>query len=408
MNYLSKLFFTLLTISFVAACSSKNVKEPKELVRTFHDKIVFDREWKTNVGAGDDGLRLQLSPVLRDSKIYTVDIDGTISVIEQNTGKLTETFATGVRVGGGLALDSKRFFVTSFEGELLAFDQETGRELWRSELTSESIVSPAVNGLLVVAQTIDGKLTAFDSETGKKLWRYDSNAPLLSLRGTAKPYISQKYTFASFANGEVLMFENKTGQPKWKAVIGVPKGRTELDRLVDVDGQVVLEGDRLYVVGYQGKLAALNADDGREIWSKELSSFNSVALGFGNIYVTTSDGELLALSKVNGAEIWKNEAFMYRRLQTPIIFDQFVLSADFEGFMHVLSVIDGQQVARKQPGDEVMGEILLSGDRMYVYTQAGDLIAYHLIDSEIKDRIYKNWRSRNLKRSVEVSSSEEH
>jgi len=230
-------------------------------------------------------------------------------------------------------------------------------------------------------QTIDGKLFAFDTTEGIKRWRYDSVGPILSLRGTPSPLVSKKYTITSFANGEMLAFDNKNGSPYWKAIIGLPQGRTELERLVDADGQAVVDGERVYTVAYQGNLVALNAATGGEVWSKPVSSYNGVAVGFSQVYVANADGEVIAFNKLNSNETWRNEKLKYRRISTPTVVQNMIVVSDFEGYLHFISQVNGEIVARKYPdSDGVMGDVLVADDILYVYARSGDIVAYRIFN----------------------------
>jgi len=367
--------------SFLAACSTNKINQPTKLERV-KDQVSIKRLWKRSVGTGDDGLALQLSPVRVQDELYTIDIEGNLSVLDRILGKKIWSRKLKEGVSGGLGDDKKHLYYTTFQGELVCIDRANGDEIWRVPLTSVSIAAPASNGQLVVAQTIDGKLLAFSAENGASRWRYDSAVPLLSLRGSPTPLISQKYTISNFANGEMVTIDNRNGSQIWKAVLGLPKGRTELERLVDADGQAVLDGDKLYAIAYQGKLVALDVSTGHEIWSKDMSSYNGVALGFSQIYVTTDSGLVIAFNQENGKEIWRNEKLKYRRLSTPVIFGNTLITDDFKGYLHFLSPKNGEFVARKRPDHHgIMGKSIVYGNDIYLYGRTGSLIAYHLDDS---------------------------
>jgi len=370
-------------LSVLTACSRDKVNEPTELEEGFKDKIHMKRLWKTSVGVGDDGLSLQLTPALVDDFIYSLDVEGELNVVSRLDGKKVWSKALAERISGGLGYDQKHLYYATFQGDIVCIDRHDGHEIWRQSLTSEALASPVSNGQIVVVQTIDGKLFSYSVADGILRWRYDSIGPILSLRGTSTPLVSQKYTIAGFANGELLAFDNKTGTPYWKATLGLPQGRTELERLVDTDGKAKIDGDKLYAIAYQGKLVSLSATTGKDIWSKDMSSYNGVALGFGQVYVTTADGDVVALKQSNGSEVWRNEKLKYRRLGSPAVFGQTLLTSDLEGYIHVLSLQNGEILARKAPDDEgIMGDILISGDQIYVYARSGDIVAYKLYSTD--------------------------
>jgi len=373
-------YLLLVSLFTLFGCSNDKVNQPTTL-ENMHSTINIERVWKSAVGEGDEALQLQLSPVIVDDVIYTLDVDGELYALNRASGERVWMLATEEKVSGGLGADHSRLFYATFQGEIVCLDRHNGHEIWRHPLTSEAISAPASNGRTVVVQTIDGKLFAFDAANGIKRWRYDSVGPILSLRGTPTPLINTDYTMTSFANGEMLAFDNQTGRPAWKAAIGQPQGRTELERLVDPDGRATIAEDRVYAVAYQGKLMSLNAATGLPVWSKSLSSFNGVALGFSQVYVSTSDGEVVAVKATNSNEVWRNEKLKYRRLSTPVTFGNVLVVADFEGYLHFMSQVDGTFVARKRPDrDGVMGEMLVADDTLYVYTRSGYLVAYRIAD----------------------------
>ena len=372
------LFATMLTLLF--ACSSDVVNEPAELEK-MRDTVKIKRIWKVSVGNGDNGLMLQLSPVIKDNFIYTLDAEGVITVLNRLSGEVEWERELEDSVSGGLEVDSQRLYYATFQGELVCLDRHSGNQIWRRELTSEAISAPSSNGSMVAVQTIDGKLFAFDTAEGIQLWRYDSVGPILSLRGTSSPLVSKKYSITTFANGEMLAFDNKNGSTFWKASIGQPQGRTELERLVDVDGKAIIDAERIYAASYQGRVVSLNATTGNEIWSKPISSYNGVAVGFSQVYVANSEGDVVAFNTLNSNEVWRNEKLKYRRLSTPTTVQNMVVVSDFEGYLHFISQVNGEIVARKHPdSDGVMGDVLVADDMVYVYARSGEIVAYRIFN----------------------------
>ena len=372
------LFATLLTLLF--ACSSKLVNEPAELEK-MRDTVNIKRMWKVSVGNGDNDLMLQLSPVIKDDFIYTLDTEGLLTVLNRLSGELEWKRELDESVSGGLEVDSQRLYYATFQGELVCLDRYSGKQIWRRELTSEAISAPSSNGRSVAVQTIDGKLFSFETTEGIQRWRYDSVGPILSLRGTSSPLISKNFTITTFANGEMLAFDNNNGSTFWKASIGLPQGRTELERLVDADGKAVIDAERVYAASYQGRVVALNATTGSEVWSKPISSYGGVAVGFAHVFVANDEGEVLAFNKLKANEVWRNETLKYRRLSSPTVVQNMVVVSDFEGYLHFMSQVNGEIVARKHPdSDGVMGEVLVVDDMVYVYARSGEIVAYRIFN----------------------------
>jgi outer membrane protein assembly factor BamB len=239
--------------------------------------------------------------------------------------------------------------------------------------------APVSNGRQVVVQSIDGKVVSLNATNGKLMWRYDSNAPVLSIRGTASPVIGDDLTIAGFANGEMMAFQNLSGAPVWSAPVGIPKGRTELERLVDIDGQPLIRDEVVYSVSYQGKLAAIHLPTGREIWSKQQSSYRAVDIGFGNVYVSTAEDVVVAYNQTTRTEVWRQENLKFRQLTAPKAFGSTLVVADFEGYVHFLSQIDGRFLERVHiDSDGVRAPMLIDGDMLFIFSNSGDLAAYKI------------------------------
>lgn len=390
-NLYLRLLILGVLISALAACGKDKINQPVQLDPGFKDQILVERLWKRSIGSGDIDLKLNLSSYVSEKLVYSIDGNGYLSVLDTQTSKIIWDKDLNESVSGGLGGDAKHLYYTTFQGELVSLNRQTGEQVWRADLSSESIAKPASNDSLVAIQTVDGKLMTFGANDGKLRWRYDSIGPLLSLRGTPSPIMSQRYTLTSFANGELLAFDNQTGQTYWKAILATPQGRTELERLVDPDGQAVIDGDTLYTIAYQGKLVALDVQTGQEKWAKSYSSFNSVAFGFGQLFVTTANGVVLAINPNNGAELWKSEAFKFRRLSSPYVYNQTLVFSDLEGYLHFIDISNGKYLARKQPDESgVMGELNLVDEKLIVSTRSGDLVAYKMFSN-----------AERLKRSIE-------
>lgn len=384
-----RLSILVVLISALTACSKDKINQPTELDPNFKDQVLIERLWKRSIGDGDIGLKLNLSSFVMDKRIYSIDGNGYLTVVDPRTSKIVFSKEMDEKVSGGLGGDAKHLYYTTFQGELVALNRKDAEILWRAELSSEAVSQPSSNGNLVAIQTVDGKLMTFGADDGKLRWRYDSIGPLLSLRGTPSPMISQRYTITSFANGEMLAFDNQTGHPYWKAVIATPQGRTELERLVDADGQPIIDGDTLYTVAYQGKLVALDVVTGVEKWAKTYSSFNSVAFGFGQLFVTTANGTVLALNPTNGSELWKSESFKFRRLSSPFVYDQALAFSDLDGYLHFLDIKNGKHIAQRQPDEDgVMGDFHIIDEKLIVTTRSGALVAYKLYSAE--ERLQKS------------------
>ena len=360
------------------ACSSENVNEPEEL-KPFVQTVFADRNWSRSAGDGDEELMLELRPVLDRGQLYIIDRFGELNAFAARDGQRLWERELEEQVSAGLGVDRSHLYYATFQGDLVCLDRTNGNEIWRRPLSSEAAVAPVSNGSSVAVQTIDGQLFVFETTEGLKRWQYDSANPILTLRGSAQPVFHDGMLVAGFANGELRAFDARTGRQKWRAVAGVAQGRTELERLIDVDGDPVILDDVLYALAYQGNLLALDVRTGQELWKKSLSSFNTLAVANGRIIASLDDGVVMAMDASGANELWRNESFKYRRLSKPTIVGDSVLLGDFEGYVHVLALEDGTIQGRFRPdSDGIMEHVIPAGNRFFMATRSGDLMAYTL------------------------------
>lgn len=199
---------------------------------------------------------------------------------------------------------------------------------------------------------------------------------MLTLRGTATPVHSGGVVYAGFANGAVAAVRAENGQPLWQHQVMLPEGRSELDRMVDVDSTPLLSGGVLYVVSYQGRLAALRANDGSLLWERDMSSYLDLAEGYGQVYVVDGEDHVRAIDQRSAEPVWQQEGLFRRRLSSPVAFSNYLVVADEEGYLHVLAQSDGRFLGRRRVDRKgVRSRPVPGGEMFYVLGNSGSLQA---------------------------------
>jgi outer membrane protein assembly factor BamB len=371
----------------LAACSTvsgwfgsddEDPRQPAELEK-IQQTVKIRRLWSAGVGDGQGEGFYRIQPAIQGDRIFAASADGIVRAFERSKGKSIWKADLETPLSGGVGVDDNSVFVGSSDGFVIRLDAGSGEQLWQSRLSGEILAAPQGNGSVVVVQTYDGKLQGLDYATGEKLWTYDSNVPVLTIRGTNTPILRDNIVFTGFANGRVVAFDAQTGAVRWEVRVAISQGRSEIERIVDVDGTMVLVGNELYAASYQGRVVAIDVVNGRKIWQRDVSSFSGVSQGFGNIYVADEDGSLTAYLK-NGQGIrWTQGALGYRQLSRPTPVSSYVAVADFEGIVHIISQVDGEFAGRvKADSDGVRADMLSDGNVLYVFGNSGKLVAYEI------------------------------
>lgn len=368
---------------WLSGCSSNEPFEEPAPVPEVVSSVELNRIWQVSVGDGHDEKFLYLQPILLGDTLYAVSADGELVAVDPQDGELLWEQELGPDIMAGVGGDLDQLYVVTEDAELLALSRDQGEEGWQATLPNEVLAPPQSNGNMVLVQTIDGKVLAFDADTGNKRWQYDGVVPVLTLRGTATPLVGTDISLVSFANGQLFALANETGQPLWQYGVGEPAGRTELERLVDVTAQPVVVDSAVLVTGYQGALAAVDLRNGQEIWRREMSSLRSPAIAYGNIIVAESNGTISAVAGATRQIVWANEELAWRQPTQPIVIGDQIMVGDFGGFLHLLSVEDGNFTGQLEFDDEGLRVPMLRWqDRVVVYSNGGKLAAFELTESD--------------------------
>lgn len=343
------------------------------------ETVKIKKLWSVGVGDGQGDGFYRLQPAISGEVIYAASADGEVVAVDRKRGKTLWEVDLDISLSGGVGVYNDVLLLGSSEGLVLKLDANTGEQLWTTMLTGEILSPPQANGKVVVAQTYNGKLQGLDFATGQLLWTYNSKVPVLTLRGTSVPIIENNRVYAGFASGRVLAFDAQTGSIVWDGRVAIPQGRSEIERIVDVDGTMELAGNELYAVSYQGSVVAIDVESGRKIWQQKASSFSGVSLGFGNVYAADEDGTLNAFMRNGEGVRWSQGALGYRQLSRPTPIGSYVTVADFEGYLHVLSQVDGDFVGRvRVDSDGVRADMLSEDGILYVFANDGELVAYEI------------------------------
>ena len=323
-------------------------------------------------------LRLDQGISIADDRVYAASHKaGEVVALNLTNGRLLWRAKTRAPLSGGTASSPELVVVGASDGQLFAFDAANGHGRWNIRLNGEVLAPAAISPKLIAVRTVDGKLHALRPEDGHELWVTEQQVPRLSLRGTASPVISGDLVLSGFDNGKVVALSAGDGSVQWEATVTPPHGRTELERLDDIDSPVRVAGRDVYAVGFQGKVAMLAIDTGQVWWSHEASSYRGLTVDEDTLYVADSDGVVSALKTRTGAEVWQQKALLHRGLSPIAVMDDTIVVGDFQGYLHFLDKASGALAARVATGGtRISTQPLVVGDMVVVVNDRGQISAF--------------------------------
>ncbi len=365
------------------ACTSNDIKddeffEPAELLK-FEETVELKKNWSVSLSGGQGKRYVRLEPFYTLGHVYAASSEGIVTKLDVETGKPAWRVKTKLPISGGVAMDRGQVLLGTLTGEVVALSDEDGSQLWKAQLSSEVLSSPRSDGSVIVVHCYDGKVYGLKQDNGEKIWEYDSQQPRLTLRGTSAPVMSGGLAIIALANGKIVALHAETGIVQWEQRVTIAQGRSEIERIVDIEGTPLLDGSLLFAVTYQGQVAVLEWSSGRLLWRKEASSYVSVAQGFGNIYISETDGKVSAYKVNDGSLQWQQEDLAWRKLSPPATIGSYMVVGDYDGYLHLLSQSDGTMAGRERiDGSGVRVGMLSVGSALIVYSNGGKLVSYGL------------------------------
>ena len=374
----------------------KEETKPAKLV-DFDAEVNVQRQWKAKVGKGLGKKYIRLQPLVTADRVIAADGYGVVVAFDRFTGKeiwrqqadQVERRTSGLNrimdrsdggfVSGGVGGGEGLVLIGTTRGDVIALSVTDGSLRWRSYLGSEIGSKPSAIQGRVFAQTIDGELVALDAETGEKIWSYSSQVPLLTLRGTAAPVAQRDVVYAGFSSGKVVALRTSNGEPIWDQRIMLPEGRSELDRIVDVDSAPLVVNGAVFAQAYQGRMMQIGARDGRPRWEVEISSFLDLAEGYDQVYAVEEKDTVTAVDQARGEIVWQHQVLARRGLTPPLAYSNYLVVGDADGYLHVMAQRDGRMMGRARVSRKGLRTPFSLADGMfYVLDNAGGLHAYKI------------------------------
>ena len=335
--------------------------------------------WSADAGKGEGLLGARQGPVVADGRVYAAAVEGGVHAFDLQTGRTVWSYESELQLSGGPGAGDGLVAIGSLEGDVIALDAATGAEKWRAKVGNEIIAAPAIGMGMVFVRSNDGRVTAFDAASGERRWFWNHEVPTLSVRGNDAPVLGPGFLFIGNDDGTVSALSAQDGRPLWDQAIAQQEGRTELDRMADVDGSPVLEDTTLYATSFKGQTMAINAPTGQPMWLSENGGPGQVAVAPSVVVVTEPSDTVFGLDKSGGSALWQQPALARRNLTAPAIHGNYAVVGDYDGYLHWLDLGTGEFAARTRAGGDALRATPVVADGILIVQNVdGELSAFRL------------------------------
>ncbi len=369
---LRTLIYPLLAL-LLSACGSKDYIDPPTPLKPLANAKASQIVWQQSSSADSEKHNTPLTPRIWQQRIYLGDLDGRIQIFELETGQLVSQYKTGLSLSASPGVGEGKILVGSSQGELRVLDAKDGSTLWQKQLSSEILTPAQINGNLIIVRTNNNRITALNADDGSELWHYQSSTPALSLRGNSTPLLHNDRVFAGFDNGELVALDSLSGKSHWKMNLAQPRGRSDLERMIDIDAALSFANRTLYVSSFQGQTAALDPFNNQVMWQSDQASHLNLGVDSNGVYLTTPKGHVRALERYSGNTLWQQSDLFARFVSAPVAYENKVAVADFEGYVHWLNNEDGSFYARVRLGKSAIRSLTVTEQGVLSLNDSGQL-----------------------------------
>lgn len=394
-NTIQRSALVLACVVALAGCSTiggwfgadpnKKANEPAELT-DITQTVQVSKLWSVDVGDGEGHLGARQGPAVADGKVFAAAIDGGVRAFDLQTGALQWTYEppevedqAPIRLSGGPGAGSGLVVVGGLDGEVIALDAAAGTEKWRAKVGAEVIAAPVIGDGLVIVRSNDGRVTAFDAEAGQRRWFWQRDLPALTVRGNDGVLLGPGYVFVGNDDGTVAALAAQDGRLLWEQAVAQPEGRSELDRMADIDGTPVLDGTTIFATSFKRQTMAIDGPSGRPIWQKDNGGAGRVGNAGDRVVVSDPAGTVWAIDKASGGALWSQPALARRSLTGVAVQGDYAVVADYDGYVHWLRLDTGAIAARARVGgDTVKAAPVVADGVLLVQNIDGEVTAFRL------------------------------
>ncbi len=360
--------------------SSEDESLPPRALEEITNEVMLSEVWQRKVIEGQGNRFLKLEMVISDGNLYVADRKGQVVALDQKTGETLWEVDTQLPISGGLEVGYENLFFGTTDADVVALKLNDGETTWTARVSSEVLSVPRFAEGLLVVRSIDGAINTLDASTGEDKWSYIRDVPALSLRGTSSPVLKSGGVISGYANGKLVVLRLTDGLQIWETSVAVPRGRGALSRMVDVDSDP-LAGERfIYAATFNGGLVAVDIRSGEITWRRsEMSSYKKMAADWVSIFVVDINNHIWSADQSNGTINWEQSHLEHRQLTPLTKINDYLLTADYEGYLHVLSASDGHLLGRYKVSDAAITAAPIVDDGLiYVQDVNGEMTALRL------------------------------
>lgn len=364
--------------------------------------------WSESAGKGNDiDSHLTSAPVVGGGLIYALDSEAHVFVFRAGDGHAVwdralapkngtdwptfwgllgkpNTIKAPQGMGGGIAYDDGKIYVTSGFGVLICMDAKTGHEIWRKDMAMPIINAPVISGGRIFFSTHDNHFYALAQIDGRQLWDHQGISESAGILASTNAAVSGETVIAPYTSGEIFALRAQNGQVAWSDVLSRSGHVTALSALDTIAGRPAIDRGVVYAISQSGLMAAFSANTGERLWSRDIGGIQTPWAAGDYVYVLDNNARVLCLTRKEGRVRWIHQLPQYENPEKkvdPIVWAGPVLVSDklvvtsSNGYAEAVSPYDGKLTGRVEIPDGTIIAPIVANGIIYIYTSDAQLVA---------------------------------
>ena len=364
--------------------------------------------WSVDAGKGtDDDSMLTAPPVVGGGRIYVLDAEAHIRVFRLSDGRplwdkrlapkngtdmptlwgllgKPNTIEPPSGMGGGVAYDDNKIFITSGFGVLHAMDAATGRDIWSRNLNLPIINAPVVKDGRIYISTHDNHFYAIAEADGRVLWEHQAITEPASLLASTSAAVAGEFVVAPFTSGELYAYSVQNGQSPWNDVLSRSGHVTQLSEIDAIAGRPVIDRDMVFATSQSGVTVGINLATGDRAWVKNIGGIQTPWVAGDYVYVVDNNSRLVCLTRKEGKVRWIHQLPEFENPEKkrypilwagPVLVSNKLIVVSSTGYAEAVSPYSGRLMGRVEIPDGAYIAPIVANGTLYLYTNDAELVA---------------------------------
>jgi outer membrane protein assembly factor BamB len=352
----------------------------------------FERAWSASAGSGSSkASALMASPLIADGRIYILDAQSNILALDERTGKqlwktdlVPDDEDSDEGFGGGVAYSNNRLFVVNGFGDAHGVDPATGNVVWTQKIGTPFRASPTADDGRVFAITADNQLLCFSATNGDILWRQRGMVESAGILTATSPAVSGSIVIVPYSSGEIYAMRVENGTVVWSDQLTRTGKTTSLSEINDIAGRPVIDRDRVIAISHSGRMVAIDLRTGERVWTRNIAGVQTPWVAGETIFLVTTEQQVVAMSRADGRIYWIRQLQRFEdddpkedRVQWsgPVLVSNRLMLVSSLGEAVLLSPQVGTVVGQFDLPDETLMPPVAANGTLYVLTDDANLVA---------------------------------